>query len=115
DVPVLGRDIVDDALANCYPSARKLLQSGDQPQRGCFATPTGTHQDQKLSIEHLQIDLVDGVHPFAALTAGGVDPRHVLEENSRHAGRSKVKTPLPPAVRAPAPEAAKIVWATQLS
>src|SRR3989304_2047006 len=59
DVAVLGRDVVDQAVANVDVAAGGLLQSRDEPQGSRLAAPGGPDQHGELLVRDLQCHVVD--------------------------------------------------------
>jgi hypothetical protein len=80
DVAVLGRDVVDNALADPQRPAGDLLEPRDHPEGGRLAASGRPDQDHELAIADLDVHVLDGVEIAVEL----VD---VLERHVRH-GRS---------------------------
>ena len=60
DVPVLGRQVVDDAVADLDRAAADLLQAGDRPQRGRLAAPGRADEHHELAVLDVEAEVVDG-------------------------------------------------------
>jgi hypothetical protein len=81
DVAILGRDIVDDAVADAERSAGDLLEPGDHPEAGRLAAARRPDQDHELAVADLEIEVLDGLEIAVEL----VD---VFERHSRHSAAS---------------------------
>ena len=62
DVPVLGRQVVDHAVADVDLAGRDLLQPRHHPQGGGLAAAGGADQDHELLVPDVQVHVLDGVH-----------------------------------------------------
>ncbi len=78
DVPLVGRNHRHVDVVEQYPAGRRLLEPGDQPQRGRLAAARGTEQREELPAGHGQVDLVDGELNEA------LGQRHQLDLSSGH-------------------------------
>jgi uncharacterized protein (DUF1330 family) len=61
DVAVLGRQVVDDPVADADLAAADVFQAGDHAQRGRFAAARRPHQDDEFLVVDGQVDVLDGV------------------------------------------------------
>ena len=59
DIAILGRHVIDAALADAQVAARDLFEARDHAQRGRFAAAGRTDQNDKLFILDLQIEVFD--------------------------------------------------------
>ena len=78
DVAVLGRDAVDDALANANRPRGDVLEPRDHPQRRALAAAGGADEHDEFAVADLKADVIDGLH------VARVDLAHVLEDDFRH-------------------------------
>jgi hypothetical protein len=60
DVPVLGRNVVDDAVANGDNPLGDFLQSGLHAQAGGLATARGADEDQELLVLDENVEVLHG-------------------------------------------------------
>ena len=86
DVAILGRDVVDDAVADPQRAAGDLLESGDHPQAGRLAAARWSDQDHELAVTDLEVEILHGVELAVHL----VD---VLERHGRHGETSAPSGP----------------------
>ena len=78
DVAVLGREVVDHAVADLELALGDVLEAGDHAQRGRLAAARRADEDQELLVLDLEVEIVDGDHiavPFP----------DVVERNRGHA------------------------------
>src|SRR5262249_15858900 len=78
DVPLLGREIVDDAVADANRSARDRLEPGQQAEQRRLAATRGADPDHDPALLPVQADRGDG------LVAVGVDRVDVVEVDGGH-------------------------------
>jgi hypothetical protein len=85
NIPTSGGHIVDYPLTDADRAGRKLFEAGNQPKRRTLAAPAWPDQDEELAFSHLQVKPIHGNHSTR------VDPRHALEDDTRHwlAARAK--------------------------
>jgi hypothetical protein len=70
DIPLRGRDVVDEAIGDVDASAVGALQPRNQPQQRGLAATGWTEQDEALAGQHLEIDIAKrGVRPEALADA----------------------------------------------
>ena len=86
DVTVLGRDVVDHAVADLQGPGRDLLEPGDHAQAGRLAAAGGAHQDHELAVVDRQVHVVDGGHVAELLG-------DVIEGHGRHGAASHSAKP----------------------
>ncbi len=93
DVAVLGRDVVDDPIADPQEAVGDVLEAGDHAQAGGLAAARGPDQDHELAVGDLDVEVVDGDDLPVPL-------RDVLEGDGRHAaclrGRPVHRGPMHP-------------------
>lgn len=82
DVPVLGRQVGDVAVADADGAAVDVLQPREHPQRGGLAAAGGTDQDEELPVGDLDLQLV-----HRGLLRARVDARRLVERNRGHGDR----------------------------
>ena len=78
DIPVLGRNVIDHAVADLDDPARNLLQSRYHAQRGGLSTARRPHQHHELAILDLQVEIIHG------LDVAGINLVHMLQDDSCH-------------------------------
>ncbi len=83
DVPVLGRQVRDVAVADADSAAVDVLQAGQHAQRGGLAAAGRADEDEELAVLDLQLELVDG-----GLVAAGVQPGRLVESDRSHGDES---------------------------
>ena len=86
DVAILGRHVVDDAIADPERPARDLLEPGDHPQAGRLAAARWSDQDHELAVPDLEAEILHGVELAVHL----VD---VVERHGRHGETSAPSGP----------------------
>src|SRR6266545_2836168 len=77
DVAILGRYVVDDALADLQVAARDLLQAGNHPQARRLAATGWADQHHELAVQDAQIQVVYREHVAVFL-------RDVIERDGGH-------------------------------
>ena len=77
DVALAGRQAVDHRAADPDLARRRLVQPGQQSQRGALAAPRRPDEDQELAVGHRQVEAL------RATTSPGVTPRDVTELDFR--------------------------------
>ena len=60
DVPVLGRDVVDDAAVDDDLALGDLLKAGDHAQGGGLAAAGGADEDDELLVLDVDVELLHG-------------------------------------------------------
>ena len=76
-VPVLGRDVGDDPVADPDGARRRLLETRDDAQDGRLAAPGGAEEHEQLLVAGFERQVVDGDDLVEAL-------RHAFECDSAH-------------------------------
>jgi hypothetical protein len=84
DVPLLGRQVVDDPVADAQLAGRDALEPGDHAQGGRLAAPRRAHQHEELAVLDHEVQVRDADDPV------GVHLRQLL-----HGHRSHVASPYP--------------------
>ena len=59
DVAILGRDVVDDAIADPERAVADLLETGDHPEAGRLAAARWADEDHELAVGDLEVEVVD--------------------------------------------------------
>jgi len=59
DVPILGRHVVDQPIADVDIALGDLLQASQQAQRGGLAAARRTDKDQELLVSDFDVEVVD--------------------------------------------------------
>ena len=80
DVARLGRNIVDDAIADLDGAGADRLEAGDHAQRSAFPASRWSDQHHKFSVFHIEIDAIDRY----LLCTFSIDFADALEFHSRH-------------------------------
>src|SRR5215211_486376 len=78
DVPVLGGDVVHDALADPEDALGDVLEPRHHPERGRLAASRWADQDHELAVGDLEVHVVHG--PGSV----GIDLRYVLKGDLGH-------------------------------
>ena len=60
DVPILGLYVVDQLAVDVQLALGDVLQAGNHPQGGGLAAAGGAHQNNKLLVGDLQVEVVHG-------------------------------------------------------
>ena len=60
DVPVLGLEVVDHAIADRELTISDGFKARNHPQQGGLAAARGTHQHDEFAIGNIDIDAMDG-------------------------------------------------------
>ena len=81
DVAVLGRDVVDDLVADAQLALGDLLEPRDHPQAGRLPAPRRPDEHHELAVTDLEVEVRHGDHLAVSL-------EHVIERHGRHAGTS---------------------------
>ena len=77
DVAILGRDVVDDAVADAEGAIADLLETGDHPKIGGLATARWSDEHHELAIGDLEVEIMDRGHVTVFLG-------DMVERNGRH-------------------------------
>ena len=77
DVAVLGRDVVDDAVADPQRAVADLLEARDHPQAGGLPAARWSDEDHELAVTDLEVEVLHGVEI-------AVDLVDVFERHGRH-------------------------------
>ena len=83
DVAILGRHVVDDAIADAEGAAGDLLEAGDHPQAGRLAAARRPDEDHELAVTDLEIKVLDGVKIAV----------HLVDVFERHGRHGETSTP----------------------
>src|SRR5690606_40700543 len=79
DVPVLGRQVRDVAVADADGAAVHVLQAREHAEGGGLAATGGTDEDEELPVRDLDVERVDG-----GLGGTRVDPGRLVERDWGH-------------------------------
>jgi hypothetical protein len=83
DVPLLGRQVVHDALADRDLAFGDVLEPRDHPQRGRLAAARRADEHDELAVADLEREVVHGVHVVV------VDLLDLFEDHVSHSSASK--------------------------
>ena len=78
DVALTGRQAVDDGAADADLARRRLVEPGEQSQRGALPAPRRPDEDQELPVGHGQVETLEGDD------VARVTPRDVTELDFCH-------------------------------
>src|SRR5690606_7593676 len=85
DVPILGRDIVDQGVTDVDVPLGDLLQASHHAEGGGLAASRRAHQNHELTVGNVDVGVLDGHHIAEAF-------RYILED---HLGHSRFPFPTP--------------------
>ena len=86
DVAILGRDVVDDAVADPQRPGGDLLEAGDHPQAGRLAAARWSDQDHEFAVADLQVEVLYGLEIAV----------HLVDVLERHRCHGATSTPSGP-------------------
>ena len=73
DIPVLGREVVDHAVADADAAGGDLLQPGDHPQQRGLPATGRADEDRELAVRDIEAEVVHGDCPVAVALAHVAD------------------------------------------